>query len=117
MELTNELKARYYGLHIGETVLCDSKEWVLRGVILVGNDTPTLTLQNKYKKYVDYECDLCILLLRPLSSMTEKEKNHLASLDRISGADYIRSIGVLISFMGISSDRWISSGVVKLKES
>lgn len=140
MELTQELKERYFALYWGQDVsYVDGVERAL----CVGTET--------YIYRIDY------LELRPISSITEEEAIQCAQagfneeeiansskvfsalfvslaefvIDRfesveeteggyvkhtLASTDWLRSKGFAVDFMGISVDQWVEWGVVKLKK-
>lgn len=107
MELTNELKARFFALYWGQKVM-----------FAPNNINHHFHVCNG----LDLQEDWCALL-RPLSSMTEEEakelktmKDHFCGLEMGSKrVDYVRSLGIALPFMGIPVDQWVEWGVVKLK--
>lgn len=121
MELTNELKARFFALYLGQKVFY---KVISQEIISVVKPV-----------------DLCYVkgwvFLRPLSSITEEEALELADIDfehppnepkvkwvneyiehiieYRNSSDYLRSKGFALPFMGIEVEQWVDLGVVKLK--
>lgn len=136
MELTNELKARFFALYWGQDVA------VIK---------PPEGIRNCWKEHfeethtVSSLSEIELIRLRPISSITEEEKmglfyfcfpSHkdskkvnmqeeinvllndpaLKNYEPKGYFDYLRAKSFLVDFMGIPSDQWIEWGVVKLKE-
>jgi hypothetical protein len=141
MELTNELKARFFALYFGQEI---AEEYTLNRLFKIG-------------KHMNLE-DINSINLRPLSSIKEEEAKEcgLSGLDQeerkealalfdampllnhkeniitifeniepiegglvkyiIANIDYLRSKGFALPFMGISVDEMVKAGWIKLRE-
>lgn len=134
VELTNELKARFFALYWGQRV------WPNQ-----------FTVDGQMNSLSEEAMDALFVELRPLSSITEEEAESLKEYKSFSfhtankfvsmlpnynlkeikahaskaiflayhsceGADTLRRLGFALPFMGIPVDQWIEWGVVKLKE-
>lgn len=97
MELTNELKARFFALYWGQEV------------IIIADELTTLDEMSAY-----YKDDFSHLLLRPLLVDDGCAGMYIYRVPHL--LDYLRSKGFALPFMGISVEEMVQAGWIKLKE-
>jgi hypothetical protein len=112
LENTLENKSRFFAMYYGQKVLCIRKQNEPKLYVGFDDFTPKEKLQTDY------------LELKPLSSITDEDRHALIDImnnkdseeeyTSLHSADYLRSKGYALPFMGLSVEKQIEYNWIKL---